>query len=497
MPTPSNFSLYSYAVGGAYGPVLREYSQEIEQLEFTTTAPGGYGGLKCRVRTSDPSILRGDVQIFNNVALVQGFTPIWLGRWDEPALALDNSDSDLYELAALGAGDCLKDDSQDAAYTASTAYQIIQDQLQGSTLGRAAWLPIDSDLSLVMPDRPSTTYNYAPNAKNIEDVLNEVLAMQGDYTWGVWAHPIHRDAFDLPTWQLQAHIRNTTTVNYQITLADEIEYAIRPTNEYSYNCVTVKYKDPTTTFPASVTVQDSRLNANKSQGKAPFPFRRLIKDYSSYNISATQATVIANALLASYQNGGFKITIKVAAARDSNGNEIPLWQVQADHNVFIPQLTPHGAQLNLVPTPNVNLFYITETNYQEQADQVATLELSADNFFDRAAFQVARLQYQEDQRRKAVTRTHGHHQAVGEPEKGTVATSWPGVAVTTDSYEEGVNFKTTMVNVPTSITLTAASSSNAATPTTTNITQTGFSFTVHPAANGAGYWRGSYTTNGN
>src|SRR6185437_1382660 len=122
----------------------------------------------------------------------------------------------------------------------------------------------------------------------------------------------------------------------------------------------------------------------------------LRKDLSAYHLSATQATALANALMAQYQNGGWKITVVLDRVLDANGNEIPLWMVRADANIALPNLAPMGAQLPIAPTPNTNVFYITETEYSEQEGQTPQLTITCDSFYDRGAFQVARLQYREE-----------------------------------------------------------------------------------------------------
>src|SRR6185437_4648952 len=151
-----DYALYSYALTG--GKTFHEIGKQITEITMTTIAPGGYGDLKVRWLVKDRRIVPQDLAIFNRVALMEGKLPIWLGRWDEPAVVLDTQLGDVYEASAMGASACLQDDPEDASYTTQTALQILTDQFQGATLGRANFLPVDSDLSLLLPDNPAATY---------------------------------------------------------------------------------------------------------------------------------------------------------------------------------------------------------------------------------------------------------------------------------------------------------------------------------------------------
>ena len=322
----------------------------------------------------------------------------------------------------------------------------------------------------------------------------------GDYTWGMWDHPTQKDAQGFPKWQLQVHQRNfsiaSPSVNYRITQDQIIDFEIRPAVEYSFNSVYLTYRDPTSQNPNAVQVQDSRLNSNRSQGTAPFPYRLLRKDVSEALLTTTQATALANALLNQYKSGSYKITLKVGAINNANGQEIPLCTVRADNNVFVDLLTPIGKTLPAGLVKDSGLFYITETEYNETSGQTPELTITCDSFYDTTAFQLARIQRVAHQKAKN-HKKKGVVQEPNMPEKGNVGTSWGANAVSTDTYLEGTNFKTTLTSAPTSITLTATTSTNANTPTAGNITTTGFNFSVQPTANGTGKWYGSYSTNGN
>ena len=467
------------------------YADCIESLTFSTIAPGGFGHLTCSLKLPQARLAIAELQPFANVALMDGTFAAFLGRWDEPAITLSETEGDLIQLSAQGGATNLKDDPQDYGYTAQTAQAVISNQI--ST--RSAYIALDTDTSKILPNNPSSVYTLSYSGKTFEDILNDLGAKIGDYQWLVWDHPFHRTQNGFPTWQLQMHVRDTSTVAYQGILLGETSYSIRPSIEYTYNAVTITYKDSTTGLPSTITVQDSRLNSDKSQGTAPFPFRRLRKDLGTL-LSSTEAAAVANGLLAQYQNGGYKIEVVLKRALNATGAEIPLWQVRADSNIFLPELSPLGQTLPFSTIVNTNVFYITETSYRETSGQAPTLTVHCNTFYDTAAFQITRLQYRAELLSRS-QQSQGVIQAVGSPEIGTVAAAWGSAAITTDTYEAGVNFKATMANIPSSITLTSTSTSNAGTPTTVNITNTGFSFRVQPAANGVGYWRGTYKTNGN
>jgi hypothetical protein len=495
MPTPVPISAYFYNLAQTL-PVT-DYGAQLENLKLTTIAPGGFGDFTCDLYVPSTQIPNQNFASFNNVALNCAGTWIFLGRLDEPGVDLDKTYGPVLHLSALGASDVLKDDPQDTAYTSQTWLQIITDQLSGPTGAshpRSNYLPLSTDTSLILPDNPASTYSPEFNALTIEDILNQGCNDLGDYTWAVWNHLQQIDAQGFPKWQLQVHARNfgltTPSINYRVTQEQIIDFDIRPAVEYSFNSIYLVYRDPTTQNPGAVQVQDSRLNSNRSQGTAPFPFRLMRKDVSDALLTATQATTLANALLNQYKNGSYKITMTLGAISDNNGSPIPLATVRADNNVFVDLLTPLGPTLPTGITKDAGLFYITETEYTETKGETPQLVLTCDTFYDSSAFQLARIQRPVKQTLGA--KTKGSLLQPGIAETGQVGTSWGGNALSTDTYEEGVNFKSTLNSAPASITLTATSTSNANTPTAANIQTTGFEFKVTPTANGAGRWYGSY-----
>ncbi len=505
MPSQMGMNLFAYDLtSGAQNP----YGARLESLAFSTTAPGGFGDLTCRVKTNNARNVPPELRQFARVALVGGGFVAYLGRWDEPAIVLNTSDGDVWELKALGASEATKDDPTDSAYTNQTTTQILSDQLTGpssrpaGTPARSGFLQLDSDTSAILPDSPTAIFSPAPNGQTFEQVLNDLLPLvqpnsgTADYTWGVWDHPTKRDTAGFPTWQLQVHQRDTTTVKYTAYEADIESYSIRPAVEYSYNVVTVKYRDATSNAPSSVTVRDSRLNADGTQGTAAFPWRKLFKDLSSAHLTSAEAANLANALLAQYQNGGFKVEATLSRVRDAYGNEIPLWQVRADGNIFLPQISPTGQTLPTTPTANVNVFYVHETHYSEAGGSTPKLTINANSFFDTVGLQIVRLQHMHE-RLTQDNKFHHSSRAAGEQLTGYAAQGWTAAMVPSGgTLGTTVNYGQTLSNTPSSITLTVQSSSNVSSVSATAATNVGFEFDVNVVANTSGYARYTWTTVG-
>ena len=97
-------------------------------------------------------------------------------------------------------------------------------------------------------------------------------------------------------------------------------------------------------------------------------------------LTATQATAIANAWLATYRDPTNKIEMMLRAVRDASGNPIPLSHVRADANLYVPELAVRGQRLASGPQPGVNQFYIVETSYRESATGDVRLTLQLDNY---------------------------------------------------------------------------------------------------------------------
>ncbi|MEO7001904.1 MAG: hypothetical protein ABI068_08760 [Ktedonobacterales bacterium] len=477
----------------AYPLIVQEYGEQIEALEFTTVAPGGFGDLACVIKLPDARLPRPELALFARVCLRGGLFTAFGGEWADPALVLDGAAGEYLLLSALGGGVALRDDPDDAAYNTATTAQAI---LASEFSKRAAWLALDQDQAAVLPTVPANTFTPIYDGYTVEEILHDLMGALGDYVWTVYDHPQHRDPAGFPTWRLLAHQRDTTTTSY-LALGDDIaEWRVTPSAQRAYNVVEVAYVDPVA-GPGVVTVSDARLNGDGSQGNAPFRRRKLRRTLGRLPLTGTQATTIANAWLATYANPTNKVEITLRALRDPNGVELPLYQARADANLYVPELAPRGQQLSAGPTPGVNQFWIAETQYRETASGDVQLKLQLDNYADRATSLVARLQIADEAR----TRQRGVYrvtQSPGAQQVGYCSIRSPSVSAG-GRVGVGVSFVPILAQTPTGLSFMTISSANVASgPTVTagTLTPYGCEVTVTATATGALLWTGTYTTVG-
>lgn len=375
---------------------------------------------------------------------------------------------------------------------ASTAQAIIASEFAR----RAAYLPLDQDQSAVLPNAPANTFTPVYDGANLEEILHDLMGALGDYVWTVYDHPRNLDAAGFPTWRLNAHARDVNTPTYLALGGDIVSWRVAPSAQRAYNVVQVAYVDPVA-GPGAVTVSDARLGGGGAQGNAPFRRRKLRRNLGSLPLSATQATAIANAWLASYSNPTNKIEVELSAIRDANGVELPLHQARADANLYVPELAVRGQRLFTGPSPGVNCFWIAETQYRERAGGAPRLTLHLDNYADRSASLVARLLLADEARR----RQRGVYRAVqsaGAQQTGYLSIHAASLAAG-QTAGVGVNFVPVLSNTPTSLTFTAISSVNVGagpSVTTGSLTPYGCEVTVTAAVAGAVVWTGKYTTVG-
>ena len=490
----SRLALYAYTAStDAYPLVVGEYGEQVEALEFTTVAPGGFGDLACILKLPDARLPRPELQLFSRVCLRDGLFTIFGGEWADPALVLDGAAGEYVLLSALGGGTALRDDPDDAAYNSPTTAQAI---LSGEFAKRAAYLTLDPDQSAVLPTAPANTFTPVYDGYTLEEILHDLMGALGDYVWTVYDHPRNRDYAGYPTWQLQAHPRDTTTTHYIALGGDVLSWRVMPSAQRAYNVVEVAYVDPIA-GPGAVTVTDSRLNGDGSQGRAPFRRRKLRRNLGGLPLTGAQATAIANAWLATYSNPTNKVEVELRVIRDANGAAIPLHQARADRNLYVPELAVRGQQLSSGPAPGVNQFWIAESQYRELADGDIRLVLQLDNYADRAASLVARLQLADEarQRRRGVYRPV---QSPGAQQTGYCSIRYPSASAG-QRVGAGVSFVPVLSNTPTGLTFTTLASANVGSgPTVTAGTMTpyGCEVTVTAAAAGAVVWTGQYTTVG-
>src|SRR5258707_6351691 len=174
----SGLALWAYTAPttSAYPLLVGEYGGQIEALEFTTVAPGGFGDLACILKLPDARVPRPELALFSRVCLRDGAFTAFGGEWSDPALMLDGEVGEYLLLSALGGGVALRDDPDDAAYnTASTAQAII-----ASELGRrAAYLPLDQDVSAILPNAPANTFTPVYDGFHLEEILHDLLGALG------------------------------------------------------------------------------------------------------------------------------------------------------------------------------------------------------------------------------------------------------------------------------------------------------------------------------
>jgi hypothetical protein len=465
---------YTSPLTSAYPLLVGEYSETVEALEFSTVAPGGFGDLVALVKLPDARLPRPELGLFSRVCLRDGLFTCFSGEWADPALVLDSEHGEHVLLSALGGGVALRDDPDDSSYSAQTARQIVAAEFSK----RSAYLAVDGDRSLVFPSNPGTTLSPVYDGRNLEEVVSDLCFSLGDYVWSVYDHALNRDAAGFPTWQLQAHARDTATTSYTALGEDILSWRVAPSQQRAYNVVQVLYVD-VTNGPASITVADPRLAGSGAQGNAPFRRRKLRVNLGASPLTSGQATTIAQAWLVAYQNVTNKVEVELRSVRDAQGNPLALARVRADGNLFVPELAVRGQTLPSGPVAGINQFYIVETTYRELAS--GDVRLVLDNYPDHAGKLLGRLQVIQE----ASRRYKGQYRQVaspGAPEVGACGLQM-GNQLAGDTCAVVVNFKQVMAAVPSAVNLTVTSSSNAGTATATNRTVYGFTLNVPVVGN--------------
>src|SRR6185437_11053305 len=254
---------------------------------------GGYGQMNARLNLSALARWRQEFALFSRIAIVEpSGAAVWLGEIANPTYGMDTN-GEYVSIAGLGIGNALRDDPLTLAYVSQTPKLIIADQLSR----RAAYLPIDQDTSGIFPDNPAGTLSPVYQERTMEDVINDVVQLTGDYAWGVWAHPRNRDVAGFPTGQLLIHQRDVNTLSYIASLSqgDLTGYRMTPAAERAYNVTAVDYLDPTTGIAGTQTYTDPRLNGDGSQGSAPFRRRKYTRNLRGISTAtSSDALNIAN-----------------------------------------------------------------------------------------------------------------------------------------------------------------------------------------------------------
>lgn len=488
--------------------IVGEYTRQLDSLSFTTLSPGGFGQMSARLNLNGLDRWHPEFGLFSRIAVVESSgAPVWLGEMVDPVYGMDQNGA-YVNVAGLGAGNALRDDPLTLAYVSQRPQQIVIDQLTR----RAAYMPIDQDTTGIFPDNPSTTISPVYQERTMEDVINDVIQLTGDYAWGVWGHPAHRDVAGFPTAQVLIHQRDVSTLSYlaSISQGDVVDFRSTPTAARAYNVTQVDYLDPTTGVAGSQTYTDPRLNGDGSQGAAPFRRRKYTRNLRGIQ-TATSADAynIANTYGPQMQDPSAKTVFTLGAIRDPNGIEMPLWRAQADSNMLVPELYSAAQTLSALhqpgntiyvtpPTPaqvGVSQFYIVQTTYREDKKRY-TLEAQCDNYADDGAILVARLQEQADEKTRQGQQTTGIVQAAGASMRGYYGWDFSN-ATSGQGTGASVQFPAAAINVPTSLTFTSIAATNVGTISAGDFTTVGAHVFAAASANGAGAARGTYQTNGN
>ncbi len=478
----------------AQGGTVAEYAEQTETLQYTTTVPGGFGALTARIQINEKQARLPHPELATlsgKTHVMDGLNCVYSGEVAESAITLDARGAGL-EITAHGPAAALADDPQDAAYSAMPAQAILADQFAR----RAAYLPLDNDFSAVLPNQPTATFSPVFDGRTIEDILHELNDLLGDYVWGVWDHPTHKDALGFPTWRLVWGPRDQNTTQYTALTSDIISYRVAPSATRAFNGVTLRYEDPIA-GPGTATVYDNRLNGDLSQGKAPFRFRRFRRDMGSRVLTSAQAAALAGQYLAMFQNISNVIEIELAALRSASGQRIPLWQARAGGNICLPELLPHSRNFQIPPTaiPGENLFFIRQTTYRERQNAAPSLLLRLDQTADFAAADLTRLRYEEQLRQRSQRRGSAAL-PTGMPLKGFWSARW-AAASPGDVFGGPILFPVILAAAPAEVTFTALSASNTSgSPTVGALTQWGCEAVVTATGNGPGFWQGTYQTTG-
>lgn len=499
-----------YWTGGPL--VLRRYTDELEQLRFTTVNPGGYGELQVWMSVPDARVPHPEFALFSRLILTDGLRYAWLGEITTPAWGIQAGGKEYIRLDCLGLGNSLRDNPYQQPFTNQTVQQmavtlVTQRNAVNGTIDKT--MMIDSDTSALFPDNPAGTYSPAYDA-SIEEQFAALCLLAGTsataYTWWTQSHPsynpttqAHADPAGYPLLQVVARLVDKATTTYQASVAlgevESFETAYDGTRAYNY--IEARWNNGTVGL-GHATASDSRLGASYTQGTAPFRLRKLLRDYSATEtVNSGQATNIANAFLAQYQNPTTKTQMRLKAARDAQGNPVELYWLNAfNTNIAVPEAAVRAiTALPTTYTAGVNQFYILSTTYQETSSGEAYLDLVCDNFTDRAQDVVNRLQLAAETqlRSKAVAAAY---QKNGASETGQCGVSFlaSGAAQAGGASQ---TYPQQTTNTPTSISLSTLQNNNATGAAASQITSVGFHLKANSVAAGAVDYVAAYTTVGN
>lgn len=486
-PTSNFYSRSALEIGG-----------QVKDLSFASAAPGGFTSFSAMLPLRDARIPRPEFALFSQVAIMSGPKAVWLGEITDPEIGMDATLGEYVRITGLGLGNALRDDPRPVAYTLQTPKAMVTAEINARMNSTNKIETISGDLALIFPDNPVAVYSPAYDNRTLEEVLADVCTLAGDYMWGVWAHATQQNSIDLPLGQLSVQKRDTGTTHYIASIAEQdvVAYTVTPSAERAYNYVAVDYTTATGTVGTALSA-DPRLDGAFAQNLAPFRYRKLTRDSTGTStVNATQAQAIASTYGNQYRNISNKISLTLQRVRNAEGHEIPLWEVAADHNIFIRDFAVRGnAPLPATPTAGVNQFYIVNAEYREDDRGTQTLILQCDNFVDRAAAQIARLTLAADVKSRT-NKVTGMTQAQGAPAVGYVAIGQSN-AVSGQNCTGSIQFPVALYQAPTSIAFTQIVRVGLNAPSAANINALGAIAQASASANGANQGAWTYATSGN
>jgi hypothetical protein len=410
---------------------------------------------------------------------------------------MDQTNGEYVKIQALGMGNCLRDDPGTFSYSNTKAQAIAIAQLQLRTVTFKE-LPIDTDTTQLFPDNPAALLNLVYDGRNMEEIITDVALQVGDYNWGVEASPTVKDFTGVfPIGRLYARARDTTTTHYTAYLkdGDVYQYEFTPTADMAYNVMDNAYTNGAGGVSHYVT-SDSRLASDRSQGAAPFRWRRYQRDFTGIStVNAAQATTIGATQLALYKNVTYKGSLSLRRVRDANHVIQDLYNVQAGKNIFVPELAILGQQLAISATPNVNQFYIKSAKYSEDQSGNQQMQLDLGYYRDDAAIRIAQLQLQADANQRG-GKTTGTVQALGAPINGFVGWNFSNATAGQNSGA-GAQFPAQCSQTPTSLVFTGVANTNVGAISANFFTNVGCMVFGPAVASGAGSYGATYSTVGN
>ena len=495
----SNLSVLCFTAptNKAYTPIITDVGPYATSLSFSSAAPGGYTDFEAMVALADARIPHLEFALFSQIAVMSGPKPVWLGEITAPQIGMDATNGEYIRITGLGLGNALRDDPRAVSYTNQTAQQIAVAEINARMNSTNKIETIDEDARLIFPDNPGTLFSPAYDNRTMEEIIADVCILAGDYQWGVWAHPTKVNSLGLPLGQVSVQARDPNTTHYMASLAEDdvVAFTLEPSADRAYNYVAVDYSNGGgvgTKFSF-----DSRLDGTWSQNLAPFRYRKLVRDYSGVStITGTQAQNIASAYSHLYRYVTNKVTLTLQSVKDAYGNPMPLWEVQADRNIFIRDFAQRGnAPMAAQAVAGVNQFYIVHASYREDATGTMQLILECDNFVDKEQSQIARLQLAADVKSRT-GKTTGVTQQLGAPANGA-AIMGQSNAVAAQLCTGPIYYPNALYQAPTSIAFTQVVRTNLNTPSAANLGALGAIVQASVVANGAcqGFW--TYTTSGN